>query len=160
MEISLPCGRITLIDDEDAGALSGRRWYSDVRKTTVYVRGRTPGQSKGGVYLHQIITDSEKTDHKNGNGLDNRRSNLRACTQAQNCLNVGKKRAYKRFKGVYFDSRRNKWWAQLYIGRCAFFGGYHDTEELAAKAYDALAIKHHGEFALLNYPLGGKSTDR
>ncbi len=148
---ALPCGRYTLIDHGDLGKLDGRNWFSDIRKNTVYVRGREPG-GKRHVYLHSIIVGGT-ADHINGDGLDNRRSNLRLCTQKQNCLNAGRKRTHKRFKGTYYDSRRGKWWAQIYIGGKSFFGGYHDSEEDAARSYDSLAIKHHGEFARLNCPV-------
>lgn len=90
-------------------------------------------------------------DHQNGNGLDNRRENLRVCTQAENCLNSGKKRPYKRFKGVYRDRRNGSYYAQIFIKRIAFGSCGHATEESAAVAYDALAAKHHGEFARLNF---------
>ena len=103
--------------------------------------------------MHQdLIKSSEDVDHKDGNPLNNQRSNLRPCTQAQNCLNAGVKRPDKKFKGVYFDGRRGRWYSQIYINRKSFFGGYHDTAEQAARSYDAMAIKHHGEFARLNGP--------
>lgn len=152
MKIKLPCGRIALIDDRDAEILAGRNWSSDVRKNTVYVRGRLPGQRGSHVYLHKIITGSAKTDHWDGNGLNNQRSNLRPCTQAQNCLNTGVKRPNKQFKGTYFDKRRGLWYSQIYINRKSFFGGYHSSAEQAARSYDDLAIKHHGKFARLNDP--------
>jgi hypothetical protein len=148
-KVRLPSGHVVLLDDADLLLLAGYQWHADRRGHTTYVRGRRPGAQKGGIYLHNLIMGG-MADHRNGNGLDNRRENLRPCTQAQNTLNSRKKRERKRFKGVYFDGRRGRWWAQLYIGRVAHFGGYHDTEEAAARAYDQLAREHHREFARLN----------
>lgn len=149
-EIKLPCGRVALIDDDNLQMTLPYRWYADKRKRTVYVRGRLTRDHVGGVYLHSLLTGNVETDHINGNGLDNRRQNLRLCTQSENCLNAVKKGKTKRFKGVYFDARRGKWWSQLYIGRKSHFGGYWATELEAAVSYDELALKYHGDFARLN----------
>lgn len=149
-ELRLPSGHIAIIDDVDLPLTHGYRWHADKRKNTIYVRGRKIGFYRSGVYLHKVLTGADNTDHKDGNGLNNRRSNLRVCTQQQNCLNAGKKRRGKRFKGVYFREDRQKWWAQLYVGGRSFFGGHHDTEESAALAYNNLAREHHGDFARLN----------
>jgi hypothetical protein len=85
-----------------------------------------------------------------GDGLNNTRKNLRACTQAQNGLNRAPKSG-KRFKGVY--ARGRKFYAQ-----CARDGKVHSrfgfsTEEEAARAYDEMAVALHGAFAHLNFPL-------
>ena len=152
MKLHLPCGRIAFLDNADAHLLLGYRWHASPRKNTAYVCGRLPGQHGGGVYLHHLITGFAQTDHTNGNGLDNRRSNLRPCTTAENSRNPGKKNPAKRFKSVYFSRKRQTWWAQLYVGDKVFHSNRHNTEEEAARAYDALARKHHGAFARLNFP--------
>lgn len=146
--IELPCGRFFSIDEGDIPLLNGRHWVTEVRGRTVYVRGRKPGQQGGGVYLHSLIVGG-MADHRDGNGLDNRRSNLRPCTQPQNNLNRGPKRG-KRFKGVY--RQRSSFYAQIYINRRSHYSGGHTSEEEAARAYDRMAIALHGEFARLNFP--------
>jgi hypothetical protein len=148
-KILLPCGRNFLIDESDVHVLSGKRYFSDKRGNTRYIRLRSRGERGGGKYLHNILMGGS-CDHINGNGLDNRRCNLRRCTQSQNSCNSGKKRKHKRFKGVYYDTRRQKWWAQLYFSRKSFWGGYHNTEIEAVKAYNLLATQYHGDFARLN----------
>lgn len=146
--ILLPCGRRFLIDAADLGLLAGRRWHADQRPHTCYVRGRLPGQRGSGVYLHGLLIGS-RADHRDGDGLNNSRSNLRPCTQAQNGINRSAKSG-KTFKGIY--PRGRKFYAQLYAGKRAFSSFGHATPESAALAYDALARTHHGEFARLNFP--------
>lgn len=148
MKLILPSGHVVLIDDADMPVLDGRIWHADRRDHTVYVRGRRPKQQVGGDYLHNLILGG-LADHIDGNGLDCRRSNLRLATQAQNCLNRSAKKG-KRFKGVYRSSSR--YYAEIYFKgeRRASYG--HATEEGAARAYDAMAVELHGEFARLNFP--------
>jgi hypothetical protein len=87
------------------------------------------------------------TDHINGNCLDNRRGNLRVCTQAENKRNLSlSKRNSSGFKGVYWSKERNKWHVRAgskHIGR------YNNIID-AAKAYNQAAISMFGEYAKLN----------
>lgn len=148
MVLELPCGRSFFVDEKDVALLEGRHWFSESRGRTIYVRGRKAGQQGGGIYLHNLIIGG-MADHRDGNGLDNRRSNLRPCTQAQNTLNRGPKRG-KRFKGVYPTGR--KFYAQATLGgKTRSMHGFLTAEE-AAKAYDSMAMEMHGEFARLNFP--------
>lgn len=153
MEIKLPCGRTALIDDVDTGLIEGHRLYSAVRGGVVYVECRA-ARNAPKLYLHRLIAGTPKgmvTDHRDGDGLNNRRSNLRTCKQALNVLNTAKKRPQKKFKGVFFAKARGRWWAQIARDGRRHFLGYHSTEEAAARAYDEAATKLHGEFARLNY---------
>jgi len=147
VKLVLPSGHVALIDDADAPLLEGRNWYADRRSNTTYVRGRATWRDVA-VYLHNIIMGGP-TDHKNGDGLDCRRQNLRLATQAQNGLNKAAKHG-KKFKGVY--PSRGKFYAELYFQRVRYASHGHLTEEAAARAYDALARQHHGEFARVNFP--------
>lgn len=88
-------------------------------------------------------------DHINGNKLDNRKSNLRICSNAENCRNsrgTGK----NRFKGVFWVA--NRWMAQIAVDRKTIYLGRFKDEEQAARAYDKAARKHHKEYARLNFP--------
>lgn len=150
MKIKLPSGHVALVDDGDTHLLEGRNWHADPRSNTVYVRGRAPGQQGGGVYLHTFLMGGP-TDHIDGDGLNCRRSNLRLATQQQNSLNR-RPRQGKRFKGVFLDKRSGNYYAQIKINGDVYSrSGFH-SEEDAARAHDALAAKHHGEFAFLNFP--------
>lgn len=95
-------------------------------------------------------------DHKNGNGLDNRRSNLRFCTNAQNQHNQRKwgsrsgKPLSSRYKGVSWH-RRGHWRAKIQAQGKRRYLGQFQSEEAAARAYDRAARELHGEFAVLNF---------
>jgi hypothetical protein len=95
-------------------------------------------------------------DHHNGNGLDNRRANLRPATREENSRNSRKKRSptSSRFKGVRKHKRR--WYASIWVGgRGIHLGSFTDEREAAA-AYDQAARYHFGEFACANFPRRAK----
>ena len=94
-------------------------------------------------------------DHKNGNGLDNRRKNLRICTMSENMMNRGKTKVHSgKFKGVYDcgDSKTNPYTAKIQKDGKVYHLGHYKTPEEAAKTYDAKAKELHGEFGRLNFP--------
>lgn len=109
---------------------------------------------KGIVLMHREIMNPPKgmvVDHINGNGLDNRRCNLRICTPAENVRNRRKVACGRsRFIGVF--PRRDKWHAVVTHQRKTHFVGSFDDEVEAAKARDRLALELHGPFARLNFP--------
>lgn len=103
------------------------------------------------------ISGCEEGDHINGNGLDNRRANLRRCTRQQNSWNkparrLVTRRPTSRYKGVSWDKARCKWRAELRTDGVIQLHKRFDSEIEAARAYDAAARFHFGEFAFLNFP--------
>jgi hypothetical protein len=151
----MPCGRTTLIDDADLPLIQGYCLYSKVDRKhgLIYVQCCLPTNRKRYFKLHKMITGYKRTDHKDGNGLNNQRSNLRDCTHAQNIRNSRRHvDSTCNFKGVAFDKRRGKWFARICIQYKTVWGGSYKTELEAAVAYDVLAKKYHGEFARLNFP--------
>jgi len=107
-------------------------------------------------YMHRLIMGEGPylCDHKNKNGLDNRRCNLRKSTKSQNTQNS---RKYKRptsskYRGVYFYKAYGKWSSSIRVNTKRVFIGYFKDEEEAARQYDKNAIKYFGEFASLNFP--------
>jgi hypothetical protein len=107
--------------------------------------------------MHRLILGAQNgdlVDHKDRNGLNNRRNNLRLCTSSQNSMNVIRKYKGKTsvFRGVHFHKAANKWIAKVYAGRVAHHLGSFVNEVDAAIAYDHAAKRLHGEFALVNFP--------
>jgi hypothetical protein len=106
------------------------------------------------VYLHRLLMPPPLgfiTDHKNRDGLDCRRSNLRFATRAQNSQNKAHPRTASVFKGVSKKAGR-RWSALITVNKKKIHLGHFDTAEEAARAYDAAAIEYFKEFAALNFP--------
>lgn len=155
-QISLTQSKFALVDDEDYERVSKYKWFYHL------------GYAKRGIYdpkiknnhhqgMHSFIMQHTKyIDHKNRDGLDNRKENLRICTQSQNNMNTKARKTSKSgIKGVtYFsseDNRRKKPWVALLHknGRKVLYK-YFETKEEAARAYDKAAKRYYGEFAKLN----------
>lgn len=158
-EIQLTQGQVALVDDKDFEELSRHRWQAKwnpcsktfYAKRTIYL----PDGRRTTVWMHREIlglTDpGVEVDHRDHDGLNNRRENLRACTEWQNQQNRRKGAACSsRFKGVYWFKRTGKWRAQIKSGKVIHVG-YFASEEDAARAYDAASRKAFGEFALTNF---------
>jgi hypothetical protein len=152
-------GMPVLIDEEDAHFCRAMQLGRD---GIIYVRW---WENKKQIRraLHRVIMGNPfgfQVDHINGNRFDNRKCNLRLATASQNTCNRSRpnKRLLHPYRGVAFFSRPGlikRWHARLKVNGVAHSGGYHTTAEEAARAYDVLAKKHHGEFARLNFPNEG-----
>ena len=150
---SLTRGYVTVVSPQDSYALEEKAWHaciSDAASKIVYAR------DSDGNFLHRVILGLNSKllgDHKNGNGLDNRRDNLRPSTCQQNLRNG---RAYRssssKFRGVRREKRRNKWVAGIVENGVRIYLGQFELEEEAARAYDTEAIKRYGEFSRPNFP--------
>lgn len=154
-EVRLTRGYVALVDDADyESVVASGPWQAVPRKHTTYAKkGIWLGNGKGTtISLHRFITGYALVDHINGDGLDNRRSNLREATQRQNLMNrrrMGNSR--QPFKGIYATAP-GQWRARIRVdGRRVSLGTYPTARE-AARAYEAAAFLHHGEFASVNFP--------
>jgi hypothetical protein len=153
-------GRLALIDEIDAIEVITERWWFAMparRKGFFYaMRGATPEEEgRRWIQMHRVIMNAPHglfVDHISGNGLDNRRCNLRLATNSQNVANQRKgSRGHPRYKGIT-QRPSGKWSAQISTGhgRGAKFLGSFDTPEEAAEVYDMEAVATYGQFALTN----------
>jgi len=152
-EISLTQGKVALVDDEDYEWLLQWTWYADKRKHTYYAIRAPWNESSVGMHreIMGIVGDDKRwVDHRNNNGLDNRRQNLRICTPQQNRMNARGKGGTSQYKGVFWSKHANKWGVQICINGGKKNLGYFDLEEEAAKIYNEAAMELFGEFAYLN----------
>lgn len=158
--IPLTQGYVAVVDDKDYEWLSQWKWCA---KKTVLANGRIKlyahrriGNST--ITMHRLIVNAGSdtlVDHADGNGLNNRRCNLRQATVAANCWNSNPRcNTSSRYKGVSWHKRVGKWAAAIRLcGRSRHLGYFADEVE-AARAYDRAAKEHFGEFARLNFPNG------
>jgi len=140
------------IDDEDFEILSTRKWNAHQDTNTVYARRNTKINSKDKTFLmhRQILNISDpkiKVDHIDGNGLNNQRSNLRVCTNAENCRNrTINKNNKSGFKGVFWRKDISKWAAEIKVNGKNISLGFHADINDAANAYKKASRHHFKEF--------------
>lgn len=144
-----------MVDDDDFERLNQHSWCAVQRSAGVYAR-RTDNKAHETVYMHREILalragDKREADHKNGDTLDNRRSNLRVASHAENKANSHRLKVGKSgFRGVTVI--RNKFRASIKQGGKSCDLGRFETAIAAARAYDKAAKSRFGEFARLNFP--------
>jgi len=154
--IKLTRGKYALVDDEDYGRLNKDKWYAEKNGKTFYA-ARNIRNSDGKRALSKMHRElmgnpvGKLIDHKDENGLNNQKYNLRVCTRSQNQMNRGKtKNNTSGYKGVSWHRRIKKWGAHIRANNKLKHLGYFDNKNDAAKAYNEAATEYHGEFAQLN----------
>jgi len=160
-EIKLNLGFSTIVDDEDYEDLSKFRWYVTNPKyphvaRNEYISGCRPkGTLKvKGHLMHRDIMGCPKgmeVDHINGDGLDNRRLNLRVCTRAENGKNVPGRKGTSKYKGVALVPQTKRWRALIKCDYKFITIGTFSTQKEAAMAYDQRAKELFGEYARTNF---------
>lgn len=158
-QIPVGHGLVALVDDEDYDRLAQHKWF-------VHIRGRTQrgnrfhGVKRNASLHHEVLgvtsqqLNGKVVDHKDGNVLNNQKSNLRIVTTAQNNLNKRKGSNNRSgYIGVYRDSYYYDCWRWMvkHNGK-KVAGGICTTAREAARQRDAAARIYHGEFAVLNFP--------
>lgn len=156
--IPLTLGLVAIVDAEDYAELSQFKWCA-VRDHRSYYARRSSKQQPDGrrftIRMHKEILGAPPeegmiTDHINGDGLDNRRCNLRFVTHAQNMQNRRDKRGTSLYRGV--SASKGKWVAVLcHNGVRTRLGTFADEID-AARAWDEAASAAYGEYARLNLP--------
>ena len=150
--VPLTQGQFAKIDLEDIIRVNQYNWwavwYENIQ--TYYARGIINNKNIG---LHRFILNVTnpkiQVDHRDGNGLENRRFNIRVCTSQQNAMNQqSKKNSSSKFKGV--AKIAHKWQAQITYNYKKIYLGCFDDEKIAAKIYNEKAKELFGEFARLN----------
>jgi hypothetical protein len=147
--IPLGDGRYAIVDAADYEWLRRWTWHVEDGYAVRCEKGKR-------IYMHRQIAeppDGLSVDHANRVRADNRRANVRICTHQENMYNRAKRAgSASRFKGVGFRKRDKKWYAELGSADKPLWLGFFDSEIEAARAYDAKAVEHFGEFAWLNFP--------
>lgn len=141
------------VDDNDYQWLKQYNWSPHYGKNKVYARTWVNGTRR---FMHQLILPSDdpnlSVDHVNGNGLDNRRENLRLATRSQQRINTYKcGMSNSSFhKGVSYRTDSKKWRARLKVNGELIDLGTFKTEDEAAQAYNIAVVKYFEKFAVIN----------
>lgn len=152
IEVPLTRSYVALVDEADWPLISQIKWH-----VLISPRCNTPYAvaHKRSLSMHLLLMGAvkgQRVDHRDGNGLNNRRQNLRFATNSQNIANMRTRGGSSQYKGVYYDKRAGRWKAQIGFNGKRIPIGRYAFEEDAARAYDAKAAELFGEFARLNFP--------
>ena len=144
-----------IVDNSDYKSLCKNKWsVRPGHKTNYAYKTIKINVKRSTITMHQIIMSSkpgEQIDHINGNGLDNRRKNLRICTASQNRMNRGLQiNNQSGAKGVDWMPKRNKWRARIQVGGKQIHLGVFKNKIDAIKKYNSVVVKIHKEFAVKN----------
>jgi hypothetical protein len=146
-------GYDVLISECDFERVIAHNWFLAFSKKgndAPYFAYRTPRPERKNILLHRFIVNCPHgycVDHANCNTLDNRRSNLRICSQSENRFNSRKSKSNTSgYKGVSYSNQAKKWRSQIKRKNKIIHLGYYDTPEKAYEAYVAASKKYHGEF--------------
>ena len=146
-KIPLGHGQFAIVDDEDYEKACRYKWHTmgNGEKTHSYAATK--------LKMHRWLIDAPPgymVDHINGDPLDNRKSNLRLCTNSQNQQNTASRGGTSQYKGVSFRAKNGRWIAAFQYNAVRYHCGMWDTEEEAARAVDKKRGEVCGDFASKN----------
>jgi hypothetical protein len=150
--VTLTRGYEAIIDAADVPLVEGVNWYANNLPHTVYCLNRSQNETKKTtIRMHRVIMgdpDGFQIDHIDGDGLNNRKSNLRLATRSENARNRRiNKNSTSGLKGASWVESRKRWRAEIRADGKQIHLGYFNTPEAAHAAYVAASEKMHGEFA-------------
>lgn len=158
--IQLTKGYSVMVDDEDYEQLSKFKWHIHKPKIGLYAIRTVPKtdfKGKTSILMHRQImgvvdNKSVLVDHKDRNGLNCQKDNLRLCDHSKNRKNQTPYGASKYLGVTFHPTKRNRQWEGAIVhDKKRKYLGYFENQEDAARAYDEAAKKYHGEFANLNF---------
>lgn len=156
--IVLTKGYKAIVDDEDFEKVNKYKWqFSNTKKRGKgYAKNDSILQEDGSkkrMYMHRFILGIKdkniEVDHINGDGLDNRKENLRISNKFTNGSNRSRnnKNNTSGYRGVYWSKKNKRWFASIQHKRKQIFLGYYDDKKDAALAYNRKAKAVFGEFS-------------
>jgi hypothetical protein len=156
-EIILTQGKVAIVDDDMYDYLNQWKWFANLQGKKFYARTNIPNKKgkRGSMLMHRLILNmlnsKLQVDHLNHYTLDNRKCNIRICTQSDNLKNrIINKNNSTGYKGVVYNKSNKKFIAKIGVNKNIIYIGCFIDPKDAAKAYNAAALKYHGEFANLN----------
>ena len=158
-KIPLTRGLFATVDDDDYDALMKQKWRAVASNHTFYALGSTsrkdsPEYRQHALFMHRVVNKTPEgfyTDHINGDGLDNRKCNLRTCSPQENNRNRRAKKGSKsKFKGIVWRPKIKRWEAKAVIDKKYYYLGSFVNEIDAANAYNEFVRNNFGEFCYKN----------
>ncbi len=153
--IPLTQGKVAVVDAEDYEWLSRHKWFAWKARNYTYAGRRLNRHANEKMHrvILKLVDSNVLVDHINGNGLDDRKQNLRIVSRQGNRVNsIKNKNNSSGFKGVQFHSQSGKWRVQIRVNHKLIHCGLFIEKVDAALAYDRAAIKHFKDVAILNFP--------
>lgn len=160
--IALTRGLFAAVDDEDYERVNQFKWNATRGGSygKHFYAGRTVKRGSKRVLqsMHGFILEEKRIDHKDCNGLNNQKCNLRAANRAENGRNRRTQKHSSQYKGVSFVPRQNQWQASGCLNKKKIHIGTYQTPELASLAYDTFAQAFYGQFARTNQQMEALSN--
>ena len=155
--IPLSKGYSAMVDDEDFDSVSKYNWSAYKVGDTIYAARKTSSKfgKRETVFMHRFIMGNKKgdprIDHKDRNGLNDTRENLRDVTGSQNQMNaIANSNKTSLYKGVFYRKENKKFRASIMLNGKVFRLGYFASDADAGRAYNKKAKELFGEFSRLN----------
>lgn len=140
--------KVIIVDDEDFNRIKLYNWW--IQDTCIRASVNGTKITLGRFIMGNPPNGYDQVDHIDRDIFNNQKSNLRFCTNSQNASNRIRRTGKSGYKGVYWHVKTSKWQAVIRVNKLNYNLGFFINKEEAAEAYNLAAIKHFGEFAVLN----------